>query len=172
MEISPFLSPAFREFVWLVCFPPRRFPCPSEPPRDFFSASFPPAYPSPASLSPALSGVSRRAEIFGGNHRVRGERSPCKAAGAALVSPMGQLCQCLWGGGRSGGHSSSLSCGWGGQAEQSAASLSAVVQGKAAQHKYQKVPQIKLNPFPSPTAAVGHNRNLIFCGNGEQGSMQ
>ena len=151
MEISPFLSPAFREFFWLVCFPSRRLPCSSESPRDFFSPS----------LSPD---ASRRAESFSGNHRVPGKRSPCEAASPAPVSPMGQLCHAFGVLGEVGG--TRLPCPVVGVVRQSKVQLASLLCCRAKKlsprKKHQKVPLTKLNPFPTSTAATGHDGNLSF----------
>lgn len=156
MEISPFLSPAFQEFVWLVCFPSRRLPCSSESPRVFFSAS----------LSLVLTGASRRAESFGGNHRGLGKRSPCKAAGPAPVSPMGQLCHAFGVVREVGG--THFPCPVVGEVRQSKVQLAFLLCCRAkklsTKKKYQKVPLTKLNSFPTPTAAMKHDGNIIFVG--------
>lgn len=54
--------------ILAVCFPSGRLPCSAESPRDFLPVSA-------ASLSPTLTGASRRVESFGGSQGVLGKSS-------------------------------------------------------------------------------------------------
>lgn len=105
-------------------------------------------------------------ESFGGNHRVLGKRNPYKAVGPAPVRPMGHLCRAFGVVGEVG--STCFLCPVVEEVKQSKVQLASLLCCRAkklsTRKKYEKVPWIKLDPFPTATAPMGHNRNLTFVG--------